>query len=80
MYGKVSFSHLAQEIEMRDFEVSKNAEEWEFVERLLPSKLVPKILDLQDFHSGFQPPKINLGIVKLETIVYLSPKHFNFRY
>jgi hypothetical protein len=61
MYGNISFSQVAFEIETRDFEVSKDQKEWEYVERLLPEKIIPSIPKLKEYHSGFQPPRIVPG-------------------
>lgn len=61
MHGNIRFSQLAYDFEARDFEVSKDTKEWEYVERLLPPRIIPDIPHLKEFHSGFQPPKIIPG-------------------
>jgi hypothetical protein len=56
------FSNISYQVAPRDFEVSKDPAEWEFVQRLLPPQLVPKVPDLKEFPSGFKPPRLSPGV------------------
>ena len=55
------FSNISYQVDPRDFEVSKDPAEWEFVERLLPPDLVPRIPDLKEYPSGFRPARLSPG-------------------
>ncbi len=57
-FGEARFANFVPQIVDRDFEVSQNPEEWKFVERLLPKKLVPQIPNRDRYPSGFQPQKL----------------------
>lgn len=64
-WNKHTFKDMAKELdsmETRQFEVTK--EGWEFVERLLPKKLIPKIPDAKagdELPSGFRVPSAKPG-------------------
>lgn len=39
-----------------DVEISRSAEEWKFVERLLPKTFIPEPAPKSDYPSGWKPP------------------------
>ena len=58
-----------------DVEISKSPEEWKYVERLLPSKIIPKPQPKVEYPSGWKPPTgmhfLNLIINKNYTLYFI---------
>lgn len=44
-----------------DYEVSKNPEEWKFVEQLLPKKIIPEPKYEPNLPSGYKPATVQPG-------------------
>jgi large subunit ribosomal protein L49 len=58
-FGEARFSDFVPNVQPRDFTVSNNADEWKFVDRLIPLELIPSIPKKDRYPSGFQPPHIS---------------------
>ncbi|KAL4715757.1 hypothetical protein ACJJTC_006336 [Scirpophaga incertulas] len=54
-YGKSPF--VDKITERYDYEIIKNPPEWEYVKRLLPLDIIPKVTPKDNYPSGWIPPK-----------------------
>lgn len=62
--------------EYPEVEIIKNPPEWKYVERLLPKRVVPKIEEKPEYHSGWKPPSVGLhNADQLEYYVTRSRNH-----
>lgn len=60
-YGKHLVARPLPDCPERDFVVSKDPEEWRFVERLLTYDIVPPVPEKDEYPSGYRPPTARPG-------------------
>jgi len=57
-FGEARFSELAKpQLQARNYTKSSDLEEWKYVERLLPSRLIPEVPKKDYYPSGFKLPR-----------------------
>lgn len=65
------------------FEISKSPEEWKWVERLLPPKIVPQPKPKTEYPSGWKPPSdaaLSLPYFVKRNKNHMLPVHLNISY
>ena len=56
MYGDALDSKEVYQGQNRDYEVSRDAEEWKAVEALMPLEVIPPVPDKDQYPSGYVRP------------------------
>lgn len=60
-FGEHRFGQPPEAAPERQFTISEDPEEWQFVSRLLPKATIPEVPDLPEYPSGFVKPTAKPG-------------------